>query len=93
MRNKVISIVRVEGTENLADALTKYVDTETLRKHIEGTGCRILEGRHELMPHVAQGEGDQNVDGGEPGNFDETELDVNECGSDNAEGDHIHVYV
>jgi hypothetical protein len=48
--------VKVEGTENLADALTKYVESDMLDKHIRGSECEVIEGRHELMPEVQSSE-------------------------------------
>ena len=34
VRNKDIELAKVKGTENLADALTKHIDAEDMRKHI-----------------------------------------------------------
>ena len=48
-RNK-ISVVKVSTDENIADALTKYVSKEIMRKHLENTGQHIVGGRHELAP-------------------------------------------
>ena len=54
LQDKVASgdmeLVEVSGNENLADALTKHVPSEELRKHISGTGLFNELGRHELMP-------------------------------------------
>ena len=47
-----VTTKKVPGGENLADALTKHVGKEILENHIAGTGGRIQEGRHELMPTV-----------------------------------------
>ena len=41
---------KVDTTENLADALTKFVTAEELRYHIANTGQIIVPGRHELAP-------------------------------------------
>jgi hypothetical protein len=48
VREGWIQLVKVEGPENLADALTKYVDSDILEKHIRGTDCEVVGGRHEL---------------------------------------------
>jgi hypothetical protein len=56
VREGRIQLVKVEGTENLADALTKYVDSDMLDKHIKGSECEVAGGRHELMPEVQSGE-------------------------------------
>jgi hypothetical protein len=58
VRDGKIQLVKVEGTENLADALTKYVDSDMLEKHIKGSECEVVEGRHELMPEVQSAETD-----------------------------------
>ncbi len=58
VREGRIQLVKVEGTENLADALTKYVDSDMLEKHIRGTECQVIGGRHELMPEDQTGEAD-----------------------------------
>ena len=41
VREGRIQLVKVEGTENLADALTKYVDSDMLEKHIKGSECEV----------------------------------------------------
>ena len=50
--NKEIDLVKVGSKANLADALTKYVSSEDLRNHCQGTGQYVLEGRHEMMPEA-----------------------------------------
>ena len=52
--NGDVVITRVKGLENLADALTKNLDAEDLRKHVAGTNCSIESGRHHLMPAVTK---------------------------------------
>ena len=42
--------VKVRSNENLADALTKCVSKDTLRKHMRETGQSIGGGRHDLAP-------------------------------------------
>ena len=48
-----IELKKVEGSRNLADALTKHVDHENIQKHLGGTNQWLADGRHELMPHTA----------------------------------------
>ena len=43
---------KVDGKDNLADALTKYVGREDLEKHIRWTGQIIMPGRHHLNPEA-----------------------------------------
>ena len=50
VRKGEVEIVKVPTWENLADTLTKYVNNETIGKHMIGTAARFEEGRHELMP-------------------------------------------
>ena len=51
-----IELRKVEGVSNLADALTKHVEHESIQKHLEGTCQWLADGRHELVPHVAADE-------------------------------------
>ena len=53
VRSKEIQIVKVDGTKNLADALTKYLAQQDMGKHVEGVSCYFASGRHELMPQVS----------------------------------------
>ena len=39
---------------NVADALTKHVEAEILVRHMKNVGMHIEEGRHMLMPEVAE---------------------------------------
>ena len=52
--NGEIELRKVEGTQNLADALTKHVEHEGILRHMSGTGQFVSEGRHEIMPNVAE---------------------------------------
>ena len=47
-----MEIVKVPTWENIADSLTKYVNKESIGKHMKGAGSRHEEGRHELMPEL-----------------------------------------
>ena len=52
VRKGDVEIVKVPTWENIADALTKYVNKEAIGKHMAGAGSRHEEGRHELMPEL-----------------------------------------
>ena len=47
-----IEIIKVKTGENLADGMTKYIDSEKIRNQLIWTSQQIREGRHELMPAV-----------------------------------------
>ena len=47
-------VTKIGTGSNLADALTKHVDAEILGKHMRGLGIWIENGRHVLMPAVAE---------------------------------------
>jgi len=48
-----LDLEKVDGKRNLADALTKTVDSEDLKMHIEGVGLLFRRVRHEQAPEVA----------------------------------------
>ena len=50
VRKKEMEVVKVPTDENLADALTKGVEPETLKFHVHGVGAEIRRDRHELAP-------------------------------------------
>ena len=59
VRNKEIEVVKVNGTDNIADALTKNLDMKDLMKHVRNCENYIGTGRHKIMPeatHVEDGE-------------------------------------
>ena len=45
-----ITLEKVEGKDNLADALTKHLGRDDLERHVRLTGQTMLQGRHELNP-------------------------------------------
>ena len=47
-----ITVEKVNGGENWADALTKYVGREDLENHLRSSKQTITDGRHQLMPQV-----------------------------------------
>ena len=72
VRSKEIEICKVDGKDNLADALTKHLESEDIAKHIRGVGGEIAKGRHKIMPEVANRSKEQDQDlldfGDEPDN-------------------------
>ena len=46
------ALVKVLGTENIADALTKHVPRPTLCKHMAAMGLKQIPGRAELAPQI-----------------------------------------
>ena len=48
-----INVEKIEGTKNIADQLTKYVNKEGITYHMAETGQAVTPGRHALMPTVA----------------------------------------
>ena len=50
VRRGDVKIGKVTADENLADALTKHVSSEGIRKHMHNTHQIALEGRHPLAP-------------------------------------------
>ena len=45
-----MEVVKVPTDENLADAMTKGMESETLKFHVHGVGAEIRRDRHELAP-------------------------------------------
>ena len=56
-----IEIVKVKGENNLADALTKHVEGDELRKHCAWVGIAISKDRHEIMPGMGGDEEGEDV--------------------------------
>ena len=52
LRCKEFAIVKVLGTENVADILTEHVPRPTLCKHMAAMGLKQIEGRAELAPQI-----------------------------------------
>ena len=53
--NGEIELRKVDGSSNLADALTKYVDGDGITRHMASTCQHRAYGRHIIMPAVAEG--------------------------------------
>ena len=49
-----LTIRKVPGTGNLADALTKSVDAASISRHMQWTSQSARSGRHAIMPDIAQ---------------------------------------
>ena len=64
--NGEVTIIKVAGEKNVADALTKAVDGNKVVEHVTKTGGRFEEGRHELAPEVAKDEGREEEEGVKP---------------------------
>jgi len=58
-RKGEIEVIKVEGSKNVADALTKAVNQEDLNRHIEKVRMTAEEGRHELSPESNEDEGEE----------------------------------
>ena len=52
--DSTIELIKVHTRDNLADALTKYVGSDELQRHIAHTSHEIMFGRHQLAPEVSQ---------------------------------------
>ena len=48
-----MEIVKVRSEENMADALTKALDSKGIRSHVEGIGAEVRMGRHPLAPKLS----------------------------------------
>ena len=57
-----LEVEKIGGKVNIADALTKHVDSKALAVHVEGVGMDRRGGRHEEAPEVAGDEVVQVVD-------------------------------
>ena len=45
VRNKQVEIVKVLGTDNPSDLMTKHVDAKLLGEHVRSMGCEFVSGR------------------------------------------------
>ena len=52
LRTKDFSLVKVLGTDNVADMLTKHVPRPVLCKHMASMGLKQIPGRAELAPQI-----------------------------------------
>ena len=51
-----VEIVKVRSEENMADALTKALDSKGIKSHVDGVGAEIRMGRHPLAPRLSAGD-------------------------------------
>ena len=49
-----ISVRKIRGEDNISDSLTKHSNPERIKQTMNGTLQKIVHGRHDLMPNVAQ---------------------------------------
>ena len=47
-----IKVLKIDGTKNVADALTKHVDQTKIAYHLSHTNQTICPGRHAIMPEL-----------------------------------------
>ena len=47
-----IRVMKVEGSKNPADALTKHVEGYKPEAHVKKTGMQVCSGRHEAAPKL-----------------------------------------
>ena len=47
-----IELVKIPGNENVADALTKAIESDKIVWHMSKVRLHLKSGRHELMPEV-----------------------------------------
>ena len=78
VRSGEVEIHKVTTRENIADTLTKYVNRDSIGKHMRGTASRLEEGRHEMMPEYddqdeEEPEGESAHDSGEDGDQESQE--------------------
>ena len=50
-----VELKKVDGSSNLVDALTKYLDGDSIMKNMDGAGQFHAYGRHVIMPTVVEG--------------------------------------
>ena len=56
VRTGVIRLIKIKGTENPADVLTKPLGNEVLQGHLGRIGLIQESGRHSLSPETARDE-------------------------------------
>ena len=48
----IVKVIKIPGTGNQADILTKHVNAQVLGNHVGIMGLQISEDRHQLMPSM-----------------------------------------
>ena len=51
-----IKVIKIKGTENPADHLTKALNAEGIKKHLADTNQETRQDRHQIAPEVQSGE-------------------------------------
>ena len=51
-----IEVRKISGGSNIADALTKHVESDKIKRHIISIIVQVRNDRHSLMPRVASDE-------------------------------------
>ena len=54
VHNGEIIVEKCSGNINIADSMTKHVNGESHKMHVERTAIEFREGRHELAPKVSE---------------------------------------
>ena len=52
VKDKVVELVKVPGSDKPADCLTKYVDRAMITKMVKLLGMRVMEGRSGAAPEL-----------------------------------------
>ena len=81
IRNE-ITIQKVDGKKNRADALTKHICCNELQKHMSGVKLKIVAGRSKIMPELEKEWKEEGIDNEEEG---EIEDDLQLCSIDFAD--------
>ena len=55
LRKKDFNLMKIPGSENPADMLTKHVDKATMNKHMLKLGLRYKDGRAASAPSIEHG--------------------------------------
>ena len=69
-----IVLKKVGTDENIADALTKGVNAETLRYHVDHSAAEVRRDRHRLAPEIAEDEREETTEGSEQERWLESEV-------------------
>ena len=49
-----VDVRKIRGEDNISDSLTKHSNPERIKQTMNGTLQKIVQGRHTIMPNVAQ---------------------------------------
>ena len=65
-KDKVVHYSKLDGSVNTSDMLTKPVEAEVIRRHMEELGLEFRGGRHEMTPEFEGQGGEDGVPAGVP---------------------------